>query len=573
MILSYSTKDKMQKLIPYLVAITLLLGCSPKITTPEITGVVGEKAMVVSAHPEASRVGAMIMKQGGNAWDASVAVQFALAVVYPVAGNIGGGGFAVYRSADGQIGSLDFREKAPLSASRDMYLDEDENVIDRLSLEGHLASGVPGSVDGMARLHQKFGSLPWRDLVQPAIDLAANGFVLTAKGAASLNRAQDLFRKLNTHPIHFAREHPWKAGMLIKQQELANTLARIRDEGRDGFYKGETARLIVEEMDRGNGIISYEDLNAYRSSWREPIVGEYRGHRVISMPPPSSGGIALVQLLRSIEPYPINKYGHNNWRTIHLMTEIEKRVYADRASYLGDPDYYEVPQDMLLDNGYLQERMAGINVRDFTPSQDVKEGKVDIVESVETTHFSIVDEQGNAVSLTTTLNSYFGCKVMVKGAGFFLNNEMDDFSIKAGVPNQFGLVGAKANEIQAEKRMLSSMTPTIVEKDGKLLMVVGTPGGSTIITSVFQAIMNVVDHGMGMQAAVDARRMHHQWLPDRIFSEDNAVSFKTQKRLEKQGHTFEYRGNIGYVDAILVLPNGKLEGGADNGADDTAIGF
>ncbi len=553
----------------------LLLACSTsKVSQSGGTlGLIGHEAMVVSAHPEASRAGLEILRAGGNAWDAAVAVQFALAVVYPVAGNIGGGGFAVFRDHQGVSGSLDFREKAPLAAHRDMYLDENGDVRDRLSLEGHLAAGVPGTVAGMVQLHERFGHLSWSALVQPAIDLARDGFRLTASGAASINRPQELFARLNTYAVHYLRPGGWSAGDLLVQEDLAQTLTRIRDQGRAGFYAGETARLITEEMQRGGGIITHQDLQQYEAAWREPVVGSYRGHRVISMPPPSSGGIALLQLLKGIEPYPIRRYGHNQARTIHIMTEIEKRVYADRATFLGDPDFHEVPQEMLLNDGYIRDRMAAIELDKVTPSQVIKEGKVDRVESVETTHFSIVDARGNAVSVTTTLNSYFGCKVMVKGAGFFLNNEMDDFSVKAGVPNQFGLVGAKANEIVAEKRMLSSMTPTLVEKDGQLRMVVGTPGGSTIITSVFQTILNVVDHGMGMQEAINAKRLHHQWLPDRILMEDNALSEKVHRKLIDMGYELTPRGPIGRVDAILVRPDGSLEGGADGRGDDTAAGY
>ncbi len=529
--------------------------------------------MVVSAHPLASNVGAEIMKKGGNAWDAAIGVQFALAVVYPVAGNIGGGGFAVYRTEEGQIGALDFREKAPKASHRDMYLTDEGEVIDRLSLEGHLAAGVPGTVDGMVRLHNRFGKLPWGDLVQPAIDLARGGFSLTERGASSLNRAQSLFVKHNTYDMELIKEEPWEQGNVLRQFALAETLERIRDRGRSGFYSGKTAQYLLEEMQRGGGIISQDDLDDYESSWRKPVIGQYRGHRIISMPPPSSGGIAVVQMLEGLESFPVEKYGHNHWKSVHLMTEIEKRAYADRATYLGDPDYFEVPQKMLLDTGYLSRRMAGISLKRTTPAHEIKEGHVEVVESVETTHFSIVDADGNAVSLTTTLNSYFGCKVMVKNAGFFLNNEMDDFSVKAGVPNQFGLVGNEANEIVPEKRMLSSMTPTIVDKDDRLVMVVGTPGGSTIITSVFQTIVNVIDHEMTMQEAVDAKRFHHQWLPDRILTEENTFDERTKRRLIRKGHDFEIRSGIGLVDAILILPNGDLEGGADRRGDDQASGF
>jgi gamma-glutamyltranspeptidase/glutathione hydrolase len=560
---------------PLLLWFVLLLGCSTtQLGSSRLaTGVIGEKAMVVSAHSEASKVGAEILRMGGSAWDAAVAVQFTLAVVYPVAGNIGGGGFALFRTKDGATGALDFREKAPLAAHRDMYLDEKGEVIDRLSLDGHLAAGVPGSVDGMYKLHQRFGRLDWRDLVQPAIELAQKGFVLTERGSAEIMRAYEAFKRVNTHSLKLVQKPEWKKGDLLKQLDLARTLERIRDQGRDGFYAGETARLILDEMERGGGMISEMDLDSYQSVWREPVQGYYRGHHIISMPPPSSGGIALIQLLKGVEPYNLHRAGHNKAKTLHVMTEVEKLVYADRATYLGDPDYIDIPQQMLLSDQYIRNRMSGIDLKQTTPSEQIKKGKVDVVESVETTHFSIVDGWGNAVSITTTLNSYFGCKVLVKDAGFFLNNEMDDFSVKAGVPNQFGLVGSVANEIHAEKRMLSSMTPTIVENDGKLFMVLGTPGGSTIITSVFQTILNVIDHNMGMQAAVNAKRLHHQWLPDRILLENDAIGEKTTSKLIKLGHELEPRGNMGMVDAILVLPDGILEGGADPRGDDRAVGY
>ena len=539
-----------------------------------LVGVIADSAMVVSAHPLASRVGVDILRRGGNAVDAAIGVQFALAVVFPVAGNIGGGGFMVIREAEGRTDCLDYREKAPLAASRNMYLDDEDSVIEDLSTRGHLAAGVPGSVDGMFRAHEKYGSLPMEQLIQPSIDLAADGFVLTEKEADNLNSNQENFARYNPVPPDFLlNEAGWQAGDTIVMADLARTLTLIRNQGRAGFYAGETADKIVAEMERGDGIITLEDLAAYEAKFRQPIVAQYDSFRIISMPPPSSGGIALAQLLNSVEPYPIAEMGHNAAPTVHLMAEAERRVYADRATHLGDPDFYAVPQAKLLEKGYSAARMKTFRTNEVTPSSAVSAGSPAPVESSETTHFSVVDAAGNAVSVTTTLNGGYGSKVVVAGAGFLLNNEMDDFSIKPGFPNMFGLVGGEANAIAPEKRMLSSMTPTIVEKNGNLYMVVGTPGGSTIITSVFQTILNVTEHGMGMQAAVTAKRFHHQWLPDTIFTEDEALTPEVTQKLEAMGHTVVARGNIGRVDAILVLPGGKLEGGADPRGDDTAVGY
>ncbi|MEP1033704.1 gamma-glutamyltransferase [Ekhidna sp.] len=540
---------------------------------PEI-GPLGEQAMISSAHPLATKIGVEVLKNGGNAFDAALAVKFALAVVFPRAGNIGGGGFAVFRMNDGSVGSIDFREKAPTAGKRDMFLDSDGNVIEGLSTKGHKAAGVPGSVDGILKLHERYGSMSLTELLQPAINLAYYGFTITQDQADEFNQKRGDFIEVNGSDFFLVKEVAWLQGDTVKFTELAGTLIQIRDTGREGFYGGIVADQIVKEMHRGGGLISEDDLKNYSAQWRDPVTANYRGHKVISMPPPSSGGIAVLQLLQGAELYDITKMGHNTAQTIHLLTELERRVYADRATYLGDPDYYDVPVDMLLDPAYNKERFSSISLKKKTNSQDIKQGDVEVIESVETTHFSIVDPEGNAVSLTTTLNSFFGCKVYVRGAGFFLNNEMDDFSVKPGVANQFGLVGGEANAIKPEKRMLSSMTPTIVEKDGKLKMVVGTPGGATIITSVFQAIINVIDHDMSMQDAVNATRTHSQWLPDRILIEERPIDPKVLKKLEKMGHAIERRKAMGRMDCILLREDGMLEGGADySRGDNYAEGY
>lgn len=538
-----------------------------------VRGVTARNAMVVSAHPEASRVGVDILKKGGNAVDASVAVQLALAVVYPVAGNIGGGGFMVYRLKDGTTGTLDYREKAPAAAFERMYQDSAGNVIQGLSINGHLAAGVPGTVDGLVEAHKKLGTLPWKDLVQPAIDLARNGVILTEKEASGLNSGRESFLKYNTHTPYLVRDSPWQKGDTLYHPALARTLERIRDQGREGFYSGETADMIVREMQTAKGIITRDDLKNYHSVWRDPIIGNYKGHRIMAMPPPSSGGIALLQLLKMVEKTDLRKWGWQQPNTVHWMAECERRVYADRASHLGDPDFHKVPVADLLQENYLQQRLQTIQMERATPSADVKAGMFTRNESDQTTHLSIVDAQGNAVSVTTTLNGGYGSKVVVREAGFLLNNEMDDFSVKPGHPNLYGVIGGAANAIQPGKRMLSSMTPTIIEKRGRLYMVVGTPGGSTIITSVFQNILNVLEHKMGMQESVSAKRFHHQWLPDAIIAEKDAFSEQARKALEVKGHKISEVSAIGRVDAILIKQKRKMEGGADPRGDDTAMGY
>lgn len=551
----------------------IVLACNTS-KKEKVIGLVTDSAMVVSAHTLASQVGVDIMKQGGNAIDAAIATHFALAVVFPAAGNIGGGGFMVVRLKDGTTATLDFREKAPAAATTNMYLDSAGNIIPDLSTQGHLASGVPGSVEGMVEAHKKYGTLPWKDLIQPAINLALNGFTLTEREANWFNEMQEDLKKYNTVMPDFLLRDSWKAGDSIKWMELGHTLELIRDNGRAGFYEGVTAENIAAEMKRGKGLITLEDLKNYTAAWRDPIVANYKDYKIISMPPSSSGGVCLVQLLKSVEPYPIKQWGHNSVATIHLMTEAERRVYADRAIYLGDPDFFKVPVKQMIDDQYNDERMSSYDPDKATPSNEVKEGVIAGYESEETTHYSIVDPQGNAVAVTTTINGWFGSHVVVAGSGFFLNNEMDDFSSKPGVPNMFGVLGAEANKIEPNKRMLSAMTPTIVEKDGRLFMVVGSPGGSTIITSVFQVILNVAEHEMRMQEAVNAKRIHSQWLPDVIIPETGALSKEDSATLVDMGHKITPRRAIGRVDAILVLPDGKLEAGADNTrGDDTAKGF
>lgn len=569
----------MIKRLSLLSLVIMAVACKPE-KVERYHGLIADSAMVVCAHPVASRIGVDIMRHGGNAVDAAVAVQLALTVAFPEAGNIGGGGFMILREPNGKAIALDFREKAPAAASRDMFLDSAGNVIPNLSMRGALASGIPGSVDGMVEMHTKYGKLPWKDVVQPAIDLALKGIVLTEREARNMNSVQERLVKYNTiTPAHLVGT--WKEGDTIRWTELGHTFERIRDEGRKGFYEGKTADDIVAEMKRGNGIITHEDLKNYKSEWVEPISGSYRGYQVISMPPPSSGGITVLQLLKSIEPFDIKDGRHNSAKTIHLFTEAQRRSFADRSVHLGDPDFNEIPTQQLIDNEYISNRMSTFNPDKATPSTEVHEGNVAVSEPTETTHISIVDQDGMAVSITTTINNWFGNSVVVGGSGFFLNNEMDDFSMKPGTPNAYGVTGGLKNEIQPGKTMLSSMTPVIIEKNDSLFMVIGSPGGPRIMTAVFQAIVNVIDFELSMQEAVDAKRIHSQWLPDAIFIEKGALSEKDSIRLAKMGHRVKPLSAleksltfIGRVDGILVLPTRKLEGGADhNRGDDAAAGY
>lgn len=543
-----------------------ILSCKPSSTPAYIyqKTAISNDGIVISAHPLASEAGREVLKQGGNAIDAAVAVQLVLAVTHPRAGNIGGGGFLLYRNANGTVSALDFREKAPINAHRDMYLDKDGNTIPDLSKEGHLACGVPGTIAGIEAYHQKYGSLSWSEVFQPAIRIARNGHRLSNFEAVRLNGMQQAFIKVNGDQIPFVKETPWKEGDIITHPFLANTLERIAEHGSTEFYRGRTADYIVKEMEQGGGIITHTDLETYQPVWRIPLRTDYRGHKVISMPPPSSGGLALIQLLEIIEPYPLDDWSHRDHRTIHLMIEAERRVFADRATYLGDDDFYNVPTDSLLDSVYLVSRMRDFDLVSASSSQNVQAGKFAInIESYETTHISVVDKAGNVVSLTTTLNTNYGSKVYVDSAGFFLNNEMDDFSVKPGTPNYYGLVGGEANAIAPEKRMLSSMTPTIVEKDGDFFMCLGAPGGSTIITSVLQALLNVIDFDMSAPEAVGAYRFHHQWLPDEVIYEPGCFSDSITSRLETMGHELRQIQVISNVDIVQRLPDGTYIGAAD----------
>ena len=561
----------MNKLI-LLIAVAFL-SCKSNEKTVESSGLVTSKAMVVSAREEASQIGVEIIKQGGNAFDAMIATELALAVAHPQAGNIGGGGFMVYRKANGETGAIDYREKAPMAAARDMFLDKNGNVIKGKSTETALASGIPGTIAGIFEVHKKFGSMPMSEILKPVITLAEKGVIVTKLQAESLNSNRETFISRNGANSLFSKIY--KENDTIKYAALAATLKRIASNGKDEFYSGETAKKLVSFLAKKGANTTIEDFKEYEAKWRTPITFKYKKLKITSMSPPSSGGICLNQIMKMIEPYNLSKMGHNSLKAIQVITEAERRAYADRNYYLGDPDFVQIPVENLLSPSYLKKRMENFSFDSATKSSVVARGEIKGYESNQTTHYSIVDTQGNAVSATTTLNDNYGSKIYCDELGFFLNNQMDDFSAKAGVPNLYGLTGSEANSIAPEKRMLSSMTPTIVEKNGKLFMVVGTPGGSTIITSVLQTILNVYEFNMTMQQAVDAPRFHHQWLPDEITFEPNSFAKDVINQLKGKGYFINEKNKeiIGEVDAVLILPNGKLEGGADKRGDNKAVGF
>ena len=537
-----------------------------------------KNGMVVSASRLASDAGVNILKKGGNAIDAAVATGFTLAVTHPQAGNIGGGGFLVAHMAYGESFSLDFREMAPSMAHRDMYLDDSSNVVPGLSLYSHLATGTPGSVDGLLRIWRDHGSgnISLRQLLLPAIQLAERGFSISYGFARVLNIFHDFFINDDGAKAVFIKKNgePWRAGDKLVQRDLARTLKLISRKGRAGFYEGKTAQLIKREMAEGNGFITKDDLDNYRSVYRTVVTGNFKELDIISMGPPSSGGVLLIQMLNMLEQYPLDTLGWNSSDYIHLLTEIERRAYADRAEHMGDPDFWEVPVSMLVSKEYAFERIQNISMEKATKSSVVKAGDPLAYESRETTHYSVIDKNGNAVSVTTTLNTGFGCGVLVEGAGFFLNNEMDDFSAKPGTPNIFGLIGNEANAIQPYKRPLSSMTPTIVLKNGEPFLIIGTPGGSTIITTVMQIILNVAIHGMDIQEAVSVPRVHSQWLPDAIIVEQRSLSKDVEQNLINRGHTIRsYRwSTIGQANGIMIGEKG-VYGGADPRGENATEGY
>ena len=530
-----------------------------------------KNGMVVSAKLDASKIGIEILKNGGNAFDAMIATDLALAVVYPNAGNLGGGGFMVYRLANGAKGSLDYREKAPLKSSKNMYLDENSNIVKGLSIKGGLSVAVPGTVAGLFEIHEKFGSLPFSQLIQPSIDLAEQGYVISKKQANTLNQFQNEIYELNDSIKLF--DSKFQEGDVFVNKSLSKTLKKIQSEGKDAFYDGELTSVMIDYLNKKGGILTYDDFKLYEPIWRDPLIFNYKDLKIISMGPPSSGGVVLGQILRTIEDVDLSKIKHNSTEYIQLLVEAEKLSFADRSKYLGDPDFNAIPISSLLNKNYLKDRFGDFKFENATKSSNIRPGSF-FKESIETTHYSIVDKYGNAVSVTTTLNGNYGSKLISGELGFFFNNEMDDFSIKPGYPNMYGLVGGEINSIEPEKRMLSSMTPTIVEQNGKLSLILGSPGGPTIITSVLQTILNFYEYGFDIQKSVDLPRFHHIWLPDKIFYEDKIMTNKTKEELLNKDYILNStHGFIGRVDAIHVDNNNFFHSGADKRGDDASSAY
>jgi len=551
---------------------TILSSAAPRAAAPPAAR--GAHAMVVTPEPHATRVGVEVLRAGGNAVDAAVAVACTLAVTYPRAGNLAGGGFLLYRTPDGVTRALDFRESAPAALTSASFLDERGTVVRERALRGGLAVAVPGSVAGLFEVHRRFGKRSWRSLLRPAIDLAAHGFPLSHRGAASIAEHVD---RLAVDPearrIFTDDGRPLAEGTRLVQRDLARTLRTVARHGPDGMRRGAVADAIVAAVQRSGGVLTAEDLAGYRPVWREPLAGTYRGYRVLSFPPPSSGGLVLLASLTMLERFDVAGAGFGSSLSIHRLAEVARRAYADRARWMGDPDFVEVPTSEILDRARLEERAAAIDDDRATPSSDVMPWSATVAESPDTLHVSIVDPAGGAVSLTTTLNSAFGAAIVPPGTGVLLNNEIDDFALAPDVPNQFGLVGSDANAVAPGKRPLSSMTPTIVEgPDGEIALVLGSPGGSRIINSVVQVLVNVVDHGMELQEAVNAARVHHQWVPDTLFVERPALSADVRDALVRRGHTIEILDPIGMVEAI-GRAGGVWLGAADPRGPGTAEGW
>ncbi len=559
---AYFLKSKEIMVGRLFLVVMLGLGLIFAATLPPIKG----RALALTSHPLADKIGQKVLDEGGNAIDAAVAIGYALAVVHPAAGNIGGGGFALIHLANGENISLDFREKAPMKASKNMYLDKNGRVIPNLSTDGYLSAGVPGTVAGLSAMLEKYGTRKLATLIEPAIELAQNGFRLTERQGQTILEAKPRLSKYASSRKYFLKKGmvSYKAGDLLVQKDLAKTLTLIKDQGPSAFYRGKIADLIVEDMRKNGGIITKKDLASYKVVWRKPVVGTYRGYKIISMGPPSSGGTHLIEILNTMENTNIHDLGFGSSQTIHIMAEAERQAYADRSVYMGDPDFMNIPLEKLISKAYAKKIYENIKPNEATPSTQVHPGLGQLHEGQNTTHYSVADKWGNAVSITYTINASYGSAAAINKAGFLLNDEMDDFSIKAGTPNLYGVIGGDANAIEPNKRPLSSMSPTIVLKNNKVFMVVGSPGGARIITTVLQVISNVIDHGMNISQAVGAARFHMQWLPDEIRTEPFGMVKDVEENLEKMGYKVVVKPLMGDVNAIVIDSKSHIMYGAQD---------